>query len=102
MNKNFRLILNLFVVIGLLSACGSGQDAAQQSTLEAISDAVRQTATAKAAFDQNPNAAIETAHALATAQEQSVAATQAAGSTLSDEAIAATASAEAPILAELP
>jgi hypothetical protein len=102
MKNNFRLVFSLFVVMGLMGACGSGVDTVQQNTLEAISDMVRQTATAKAALDQNPNAAIETAHALATAQEQSIAATQAAGSTLSDEAIAATATAEAPILAELP
>jgi hypothetical protein len=103
MNRNFRLIVSLLILIGILSACGSGGgDTAQQSTLEAISASVRQTATAQAAFDLNPNTAIETAHALATAQEQSVAATQAAGVTLSDEAKAATASAEAPILAELP
>ena len=102
MNKNLRLIVSLFVLIGIISACGSGDgDTAQQSTLEAISASVRETATAQAALDQNPNAAIETAHALATAQEQSVAATQAAGAALSDEAKAATASAEAPILAEL-
>lgn len=100
---NFRLIINLLVLISILSACGSsGEDVAAQSTLDAISASVRATATAKAALDQNPNAAIETAHALATAQEQSVAATQAAGVVLSDEAKAATASAEAPILAKLP
>ncbi len=103
MNKILRLVVSLFVLTGILSACGSGgTDPAQQSTLEAISASVRGTATAQAALDQNPNAAIETAHAQATALEQSVAATQAAGSVLSDEARAATATAEAPILAELP
>jgi hypothetical protein len=103
MNKNLRLIVSLFVLIGILSACGSGgADSAQQSTLEAISASVRGTATAQAALEQNPNSAIETAHAQATALEQSVAATQAAGNVLSDDAIAATATAEAPILAELP
>lgn len=102
MKNNLRFVISLFVVMGLISACGSGVDTVQQNTLEAISDSVRQTATAKAALEQNPNAAIETAHALATARERSVAGTQAAGSTLSDEAIAATATAEAPILAELP
>jgi len=103
MNKNFRLIVSLFILIGILSACGSGGgDTAKQSTLEAISVSVRETATANAAQAQNPNAAIETAHAQATAQQLSVDATQAAGAVLSEEAVAATATAEAPILAELP
>ena len=103
MNQNFRSAISLLVLVGILSACGSGGgDTAQQSTLEAISNTVRQTATAQAALDLNPNAAIETAHALATAQEQSVAATQVAGNVLSAEAQAATATAVAPILAELP
>jgi len=103
MNKNLRLIVSLLVVVGILSACGSGgDDISQQSTLEAISASVRGTSTAKAALDQNPNAPIETAHALATDQEQSVAATQAVQGELSAEAQAATANAIAPILAELP
>jgi len=103
MKRNFQITVSLLVLIGMLSACGSGGgDTAQQSTLEAISASVRQTATAQAALDLNPNAAIETAHALAAAQEQAVAATQAAGNVLSAEAQEATASAVAPILAELP
>lgn len=103
MNRNFRLTVRLLVLIGILSACGSGGvDSAQQSTLEAISASVRGTATAQAALEQNPNSAIETAQAQSTTLEQSVEATQAAGSLLSDEAKAATATAEAPILTELP
>jgi hypothetical protein len=103
MSRNFQLTVSLLVLIGMLSACGSGGvDSAQQSTLEAISASVRGTATAQAALEQNPNSAIETAHAQSTALQQSVEATQAAGSLLSDEAKAATATAEAPILAELP
>ena len=103
MKQNIRLTISVLVLISILSACGSGgDDAAQQSTLEAISETVRQTATAQAALDLNPNAAIETAHALATAQEQSVVETQSAQGALSAEAQAATATAVAPILAELP
>lgn len=103
MKQNFRLTISILILISILSACGSeGEDTAQQSTLEAISETVRQTATAQAALDLNPNAAIETAHALATAQEQSIAETQAAKGALSAEAQAATATAVAPILAELP
>ena len=103
MNKNFRLIFNLLILIGILSACGSGGgNTSEQSTLEAISASVRQTATAAAATDLDPNAAIGTAQALATAQVESDAATQAAQGNLSVEAQAATATAIAPILAELP
>ena len=96
-------MVGLLVLVGiLLNACGSSaSDVAQQSTLDAISASIRQTSTAAAALEQNPNAPIETAHALATSQVQA-AATQAAGSALSDEDIAATATAEAPIIAKLP
>lgn len=103
MKKVLGSITASVILIGLLSACGAGggNDPAKQSTLDAISASVRGTATAQAGFEQNPAASIETAHALATAQVESFLATQAAGSVLSDEARAATASAEAPILAEL-
>lgn len=103
MNNNLRLVLLPLLLIGLLSACGTGgeSDPARQSTLDAISASVLGTATAEAGFQQNPAASIETAQALATAQGQSFLATQAAGSVLSEEARAATASAEAPIIAEL-
>jgi hypothetical protein len=104
MKKKLRLLLFPILLTSLLSACGTGggNDPAKQSTLDAISASVRETATAQAGGQLNPNAAIETAHALATAQDESFLATQAAGSVLSDEARAATASAEAPIIAELP
>ena len=104
MNKYFRVLVFLLLLNSILSACGSGgeNEPSKQSTLDAISASVRGTATAQAAQKQSPNAAIETAHALATAQEESFEATLAAGSVLNDEAKAATAAAEAPILAELP
>lgn len=102
MKKYLHLLVNPVLLIGLLSACGTGgNDPAKQSTLDAISASVRETATAQAGGQLNPNAGIETAHALATAQDESFLATQAAGFVLSDEARAATASAEAPIIAEL-
>ena len=86
-----------------MSACGaSASDVAEQSTLDAISAYVRQTSTAVAAQQLNPNASIETAQAEATAQAQGVAGTQAALGALSAEDQAATATAIAPILAELP
>ena len=104
MKRRFRAtILLLFVIASIMSACGTSEsDVAKQSTLDAISVYVRQTSTAKAAFDANPDASIETAQAQATAQAQSVAATQGAQNALSAEDQAATATAVAPILAELP
>ena len=96
-------LLHLFVLGGLLSACGSGSSSvARESTIEAISASVRGTATAVAAANLNPNAALETAQADAIAQSQSVAATQAALGALGADAQTATAAAYAPILAELP
>jgi len=105
MNRKLQFaILFLFVLGIVLTACGgpSESDVAKQSTLDAISASVRQTSTAKAAFDQNPEASIETAQAQATAQAESVAATQGAQAALSVEDQGATATAIAPILAELP
>jgi hypothetical protein len=95
----------LFVIGALLGACAlpsSASNVAEQSTLDAISAYVRQTATAAAALQQNPNASVETAQAEATAQGQAVAQTEAAIGALSAEDQAATATAVAPILAELP
>ena len=105
MNRKLQFaILFLFILGIILSACGgpSENEIAKQSTLDAISASVRLTSTAKAAFDENPNASIETAQAQATAQAESVAATQGAQAALSVEDQAATATAIAPILAELP
>jgi hypothetical protein len=91
------------MLCGLLSACASGSsDVARQSTLDAISATVRQTATVRAAENQNPNAPIETTQAEATAFSQSIDATQAAQAALGADAQTATAAAHAPILAELP
>lgn len=102
--KNY-LVIHLFMVVSLLSACGSGagsNDSAREATLEAISAAVLGTATVEAAANLNPNAPVETAQAEATARSQSLDATQAAQNALSDEARAATATAFAPFIADLP
>ncbi len=105
MNRKVQIIMFILLVFGIvLAACGgsSESDVSKQSTLDAISAYVRQTATAKAAFDENPEASIETAQAQATAQAESVAATQGAQAAVSVEDQAATATAVAPILAVLP
>jgi hypothetical protein len=105
MKQKFYLAIHLLVLVSVISACGLGgnsTDNAQNATLEAISAAVRGTATVQAAGKLNPNAPVETAQAEATAQSQSIDATQAAQSALSDEARAATATAFAPFAGELP
>lgn len=104
MKRKFLLVTCLLAFIILLNACGTGSsnNSAEQATLDAISAEIRETATAKAASDQNPNASVETAQAEATARSQSVEATQAAQDALSDQALAATATAFAPFVADLP
>ncbi len=93
----------LLIVASTLAACGApAVDVAKQSTLDAISASVRATASVAAAADQNPNAPVETAQAEATAFSQSAQATLAAQAALSADDQAATATAIAPILAELP
>lgn len=103
--QKISLSIYLLVIVSILSACGlgnGGSDSAQDATLEAISAAVRGTATVEAAARLNPNAPIETAQAEATAQSQFLDATQAAQDALSEEARAATATAFAPYIANLP
>ena len=97
--------IHLLVLAGVLSACGlgsNGGDSARVATLDAISAKVRGTATVEAALKENPNAPVETAQAEATARSQAIEATQVAQDTLSDEARAATATAFAPFVADLP
>ena len=105
MKQKIYLVIHLFMVVSLFSACGSdagSNDSAREATLEAISAAVLGTATVEAAANLNPNAPVETAQAEATARSQSLDATQAAQDALSDEARAATAAAFAPFIADLP
>jgi hypothetical protein len=99
-----RWLSSLFLLATILSACGGGPGASadRDATVEAISAAVRGTATVQAAARSNPDAAVETARAEADARGQALAATQAAQAALSDEARAATATAFAPYIADLP
>lgn len=105
MKQRIYLAIHIFVLVSLLGACGLGAgstDSAREATIEAISASVRETATVKAAAKLNPNAPIETAQAEATARSQALDVTQAAQSALNDEERAATATAFAPFVADLP
>jgi hypothetical protein len=104
MKSKARFLSGLLILAAILSACGGGPGAGapRDATVEAISAAVRGTATVEAAARLNPNAAVETAQADANLRSQSLDATQAAQAALSDEARAATATAFAPFIADLP
>ena len=92
-------IAGLLILVFSLAACGGGTNS-QQATAQAISDSVSQTATAAAGGGFGTN--LETAQTQATLDSQSYAETQAAAQSLSAEALAATATASAPFIAELP
>jgi len=105
MREKSYLAFCLLLLMSLFSACSPGagsDDPARDATLEAISASVRGTATVNAAAKGNPNAPVETAQAEATVQSQALDATQAAQVALDDKARAATATAFAPFIAELP
>lgn len=101
MKRTFLTIPLVLVFTSL--ACGIGSnDTSEASTLQAISDQVRQTGTAAAAQQTDPLTVAQTAQAQATAFSEGVVQTQIALSSLGPDALTATAAAYAPILAELP
>ncbi|MEW6400576.1 MAG: hypothetical protein AB1649_02185 [Chloroflexota bacterium] len=103
MKNKLQRVLAVLILGGVVLACGmGGSTTPRQATLDAISASVRGTATAVAAQEANPDAALETAQAQATERGGLVAATQTAEASLSADARTATAAAFAPVLAELP
>jgi predicted small secreted protein len=103
MKSNYKWIY-LFLVLAVtalacnLTASGGGI----QATAQALSEAVRLTATAAAAQTSGSGPGIETAQAAATEQTNSLEETRAAMEALNAEALEATRSAFAPVIAELP
>jgi hypothetical protein len=91
------LLLSLVLA---LAACGA-ESGDQQATVEALGQAVVQTATAQAAVSVDQGQVVATVEAQATAQEQVAVATQAAAATEAALDQVATAAAFAPIEAEL-
>ena len=102
MRKSKLVIFPLVLVLVSLACGAGGGNTSTESTLQAISAHVRETGTASAAQKLDPAAVAQTAQAEATAQGQSVIAAETAVNALSAEDQAATATAVAPILAELP
>jgi len=92
--------LTMFVMATLFAACSSGPSN-QELTAEALGQTIALTATAAAAEGFNPEANLQTAEALATAGGQALNETEIAQAGIDGEAQAATATAAAPILAEL-
>jgi hypothetical protein len=91
MLKN-RIVIFTLMLFLLLSSCGTaGSEVARESTLQAISDQVRETGTASASQGGDAFSVAETAQAAATQLVQA-----------GPESMTATAAAFAPILAELP
>ena len=98
-----KKVLGGGLLVGLalvLIACGA-ESSGQEATAEALGQAVIQTATAQAANSVDQGQVAATVEAEATAQGQAAAATQAAVSTQAAADQAATATAVAPIEAEL-
>ena len=91
MRKNNLLIFPLVLIAVSLACGGASSNPSEESTLQAISDQVRQTGTAAALAQTQVNSL-----------DQSAAATQTALAALGPEALTGTAQAYAPILAELP
>jgi len=107
-NQNELILLRLLALIlfGLVAiGCtftGSGAEAQPNLTLTAMSGAIIDTATAEATKGDQTLIDLKTAEARATATTQAIQRTQVARATSEDITKYATATASAPILAELP
>jgi hypothetical protein len=102
-HKPSNLILLVFMlIIGVQLACNLPSDDDQSGTVEALAESISLTATAGASGSLSSGDALKTAEARATSDSLSAAETEAAKANLGDDALAATATAIAPILKELP
>ncbi len=102
--KTIFLIVLVTVLISVTLACDLGFGGGEsQATLDAMSTAIIQTATAAAVEDGGEgNTAVQTAQAEATQQAMSIAITQTAIANEQGAAAAAQSEAAGPIMAELP
>jgi hypothetical protein len=96
------LILILLLTISLQACFGVGSiDNERQATVQAMQEQIQATATSDAIYAANPDSAVQTAEARATASAGDLLATQAAQQAFSDEIRAATATAFSPMIADL-
>jgi hypothetical protein len=98
-----RSMVILLSVVGTILACsmGSGGQADLQATAQYINNAVVATSTLVAQNTSDPNASAQAAAAQATSQAENIIATQAAQAALDEQQLSATATAFAPVAAEL-
>ena len=101
-SRQVTAFLVIFAVGIVQVACGPNSNADQSATVEALANALSLTGTASALEDLSSDEKLATAQAEATEQAKFAAETQAAAAELNAEEQAATATAVAPILAELP
>ncbi len=94
-------VLILLLLAALAPACGSSQTDPIALTLTPLSDSLRQTITALAG-DAGGDDTLQTAVAVATQRAGEIYATQTSNAALSEPARLATATAIAPVVAELP
>jgi len=96
------VLAGLCLLAVTVSCSSSGGGSGQEATAAALAASIDQTATAAAASEVDAGSALLTAEAEATVRSQEAEATQAAQGAEDAEVVAATATAAAPILAELP
>lgn len=97
-NRIFAFAILCMLTIG----CSSSTNDDQTATVEALAESISLTATAGASDNLSAEDSLKTAEALATSESIKAAETQNALAELSDEAMAATVTAIAPILEQLP
>lgn len=102
MREKLALATGLVGVLVALSACGGSAASGQQATSQALAESINSTATAAAQSNVSSEENLQTAQAAATIERQSIDITQTARAALAAEEAALTATAAAPILADLP
>jgi outer membrane lipopolysaccharide assembly protein LptE/RlpB len=99
-----KLLPLLSLILLLIMACGFGSSSldAMSMTVTPLSERVRETITARAGEQSGSGDELATAVAKATAKSEEIYATQTARAALNEPARLATATAQAPVVAELP
>lgn len=99
MKPRILLVIGIFILSSVLLACAAQPEV---EAIQSLSQSINQTATAGAGVQDDPAASVRTAEAAATLLSNDLEATRAAAGAQVDRDALATATAVAPILAELP